>query len=233
MVRLLGKLTYSNVMSTVAVFGVLAGGAAYAGSKIGSSDIKASAIKSKHIANGALRAIDFAAGQLPAGPQGSQGPAGPQGSQGVQGPPGNEGNPAASLFAAHISDLPAVPGGTEAVHGGPISGLSTAVAVITTNDVNDVTMLSPPVAIVARDLTVRLTRSPSGGTRRVMVRDDLETAYLSCTVNAADYACSNRSDANTIPANTALYLEVITTASGTAGEVVSTDALVTWRATAS
>jgi len=43
------RVTYANVMSTIAVFGVLAGGGAYAASKIGPKDIGANAIRAKHI----------------------------------------------------------------------------------------------------------------------------------------------------------------------------------------
>lgn len=48
-------LTYANVMSTIAVFGVLAGGGAYAATKIGSKDIKRNAVTGKHIKKSAVR----------------------------------------------------------------------------------------------------------------------------------------------------------------------------------
>lgn len=47
--RLRASLTYANVMSTIAVFAVLAGGGAYAASKIGSQDIKRAAVGTKHL----------------------------------------------------------------------------------------------------------------------------------------------------------------------------------------
>ena len=46
--RMKRTLTYANVMSTIAVFGVLGGGA-YAAAQIGPSDIKRNAVRSKHI----------------------------------------------------------------------------------------------------------------------------------------------------------------------------------------
>jgi hypothetical protein len=49
--RVRSRLTYANVMSTIAVFGVLAGGGAWAASKIGSGDIERNAVRSKHIKN--------------------------------------------------------------------------------------------------------------------------------------------------------------------------------------
>ena len=45
--RIRPHLTYSNVMSTIAVFGVLAGGSAWAASKIGTNQIKRGAVTGK------------------------------------------------------------------------------------------------------------------------------------------------------------------------------------------
>jgi hypothetical protein len=54
------RLTYANVISTIALFGVLAGGGAYAASKIGSHNIKRNAVRSRHIKNGQVRTQDVA-----------------------------------------------------------------------------------------------------------------------------------------------------------------------------
>jgi hypothetical protein len=90
-------LSYANVMSTIAVFGVIAGGGAYAASQldkdsVGSKQIKAGAVKDSElandsvtapkVANGSLRSEDFASGQLPGGPAGPAGATGPQGAAG-------------------------------------------------------------------------------------------------------------------------------------------------------
>lgn len=48
-VRISERLTYANVMATIAVFGVLAGGSAYAVSKIDTSDIARRAVTAKKI----------------------------------------------------------------------------------------------------------------------------------------------------------------------------------------
>jgi hypothetical protein len=61
------RLTYANVVSSIALFGVLAGGGAYAASKIGPNDIKNSAVKSRHIDGKAVKAADIALGAVSPG----------------------------------------------------------------------------------------------------------------------------------------------------------------------
>jgi hypothetical protein len=71
-VRIRDRLTYANVMATIAVFGVLAGGGAYAASKIGTNDIARHAVTRPKLAKGSvntakvrnhsLRANDLVAG---------------------------------------------------------------------------------------------------------------------------------------------------------------------------
>jgi hypothetical protein len=88
------RLTYANVMATVAVF-VALGGSSYAALSISGSnvknrsltakDFKKNSLTSAEVRNRSLLAKDFKAGQLPAGKQGSQGL---QGIQGVAGAPG-------------------------------------------------------------------------------------------------------------------------------------------------
>ena len=93
--RLAGRLSIVNVVLAVALFLAL-GGSSYAAVKLTKGSVKSrhvakDAITSKKVKNGSLRARDFRAGELPAGPTGptgDRGPAGPQGAQGPQGPPG-------------------------------------------------------------------------------------------------------------------------------------------------
>jgi Flp pilus assembly protein protease CpaA len=42
------KLTYANVLSTIAVLSILGTGSAYAAAQIGAGDIKRNAVRSKH-----------------------------------------------------------------------------------------------------------------------------------------------------------------------------------------
>ena len=52
--RIRPHLTYSNVMSTIAVFGVLAGGTAWAASKIGTNEIEPGAVTAKKLHKNAV-----------------------------------------------------------------------------------------------------------------------------------------------------------------------------------
>ncbi len=68
MSRIRPHLTYSNVMSTIAVFGVLAGGSAWAASKIGTNQIKNGAVTTKKIKNDAVtgaKVNESSFGQVP------------------------------------------------------------------------------------------------------------------------------------------------------------------------
>jgi hypothetical protein len=78
---------------------VALGGTGYAVSKlpansVGSKQLRENAVTSSKVKNHSLKAVDFAAGQLPKGDPGAKGDAGPKGDtgakgdQGVQGPPG-------------------------------------------------------------------------------------------------------------------------------------------------
>lgn len=58
------RLTYANVMATLAVF-IAVGGGAYAASKIGPNDIKENAIRSKHVKDGQIKPADLA--EIPGG----------------------------------------------------------------------------------------------------------------------------------------------------------------------
>lgn len=93
------RLTYANVMSSLAVFLVVSGGAAIAAGQlgkntVGSKQLKKNAVTSVKVKDGTLKSTDFATGQLAAGPAGPAGPAGatgPVGPKGAAGPEGPEG----------------------------------------------------------------------------------------------------------------------------------------------
>jgi hypothetical protein len=100
--RFLRRGSYANVVATLALV-VALGGTSYAAAQITTAQIKngtirtadlhGNAVKSGKVKNGSLKALDFAAGELPAGPQGPQGPQGDPGPQGPQGPSGSDAIP--------------------------------------------------------------------------------------------------------------------------------------------
>lgn len=110
------RLSYANVMATVAVFIALSAGS-YAAIELSRNSVRSSTIKngqvkradlgvnavtSAKVRNGALLSADFKPGQLPAGPQGAQGPAGPEGPAGSKGDTGPQG-PGARSFVTSLA----------------------------------------------------------------------------------------------------------------------------------
>ncbi len=88
--RLRPRLTYANVIATLALFLALGGATAYAASalgknSVGSKQLKKNAVTGAKVKDGSLMAADFKAGQLPAGERGSVGERGPQGAPGAPG----------------------------------------------------------------------------------------------------------------------------------------------------
>lgn len=80
------RLTYANVVATIALFCALGGGA-YAATQlpknsVGPKQLKKNAVRSAKVKDGSLLGKDFKAGQLPAGATG------PAGARGETGPPG-------------------------------------------------------------------------------------------------------------------------------------------------
>ena len=94
------RLTYANVVATLALF-VALGGTSYAALKITgknvqdgtirTADLRNNDVRSKDVKNGSLLRRDFKPGQLPSGPGGTPGPAGPTGAAGATGPKGATG----------------------------------------------------------------------------------------------------------------------------------------------
>jgi hypothetical protein len=98
------KLTFANVMSSIAVFMAL-GGVSWAATtlpknSVGAAQIQHGAVTSRHVADGDLTEADFASGLTGApGARGAAGPAGPKGATGDTGPVGDAGGvPCEDLF---------------------------------------------------------------------------------------------------------------------------------------
>ncbi len=97
-----GRLTYANVMATIAVFLAL-GGTSYAvtalpRNSVGAQQLKKNAVTSVKVKDGSLTAADFAKGTLLTGATGATGPAGPRGETGATGPQGATGTTGAAGF---------------------------------------------------------------------------------------------------------------------------------------
>jgi len=195
------KLTYANVMATVAVFVALGGTSVAAISltrnsvrskhiargQVKRSDIGRNAVNSAKVANRSLRAVDFRAADLPAG------------LPGPPGTPGAPGSPAASMLMGTVpSALTSETGNSSSTHA-PI-GVATAAGGA---------MSSPNHTVVLRDLFARLITAPGAGATR--------TAYvgaagmfpppdpaISCTIAESATTCDSGGATVTIPPGTRL-----------------------------
>src|ERR1700712_3279039 len=90
MKKLTAGLTYANLVSTLCLFLLLGGGAAFAASQlpknsVGAKQIKRGAITPAKLAKATERAIAAIAGPGPAGPRGATGATGQQGPAGAPG----------------------------------------------------------------------------------------------------------------------------------------------------
>ena len=179
------RLTFANVVSLMALFVALSGGA-YAltiprnsvgteqlkRSAVARSKIKPGAVTSPKVRDGSLLVKDFEAGQLPQGPPGTPGQTGPPGAPGQTGSPGS---PAASSYSSRqFHDF------TSAGQQGfaPISGIGPP----STTEEHQVVMRSPATTIVARDLFgfYREGGTSGGATRTFTLRVNGADTALSC-----------------------------------------------------
>jgi len=209
------RLTYANVVATLALFAAL-GGTSYAAVKVTSRDvrdgslrgrdIRGGSLKSKQVKDGSLLARDFKAGQLPAG---SAGPAGPAGRVGPAGSAGAAGSDAANVMLAHVDT------GTVVNSGSSYSGIAAAIGMSTADEVTDVVTLEQaqagnatvtPVAVRASDLTVRGQFVPRPVTVTLKQPNTIQP-YLQCTIVANASGCASDAAA-IIPAGTRLIVTV-------------------------
>jgi hypothetical protein len=107
--RIRGKLTYSNVVSTLCLILLLGGGTAYAATQlekesVGTKQLAKEAVTPAKLSKTAKKTLTG-----PGGPSGPQGATGPQGAVGPQGLPGTAGTPGRNLTA----ETPLASGQTE------------------------------------------------------------------------------------------------------------------------
>jgi hypothetical protein len=85
------RLTYANVMSSIAVFLVVAGGSAFAASQLGKGSVGTKQLKKEAVTPAKLSTAAKATLQGAAGPAGPAGAKGATGSTGLTGPKGDKG----------------------------------------------------------------------------------------------------------------------------------------------
>jgi hypothetical protein len=139
MSRFRSKVTYGNVVASLALF-IALGGVSYAAAtlsknSVGSKHIKADAVTASKVAEGSLERAHFAEGVLPsgtgaAGPKGDKGDPGDPGTPGAPGTPGGQGpkgdkgdkgDSADPGFLDPANDLPAGHNVSFAVDGFPVA----------------------------------------------------------------------------------------------------------------
>lgn len=116
------RITYSNVVATLALF-VALGGTSYAALKVTGKDVKDSSLTGADIKNSSLTtsdvkdssllAKDFKAGQLPAGPKGDKGDKGDPGTPGTNGTNGTNGAAGATNVTTRSVTQPVPVGDSE------------------------------------------------------------------------------------------------------------------------
>jgi hypothetical protein len=133
------RLTYANVMSSIAVFLVLAGGTAFAASQLGKESVGAKQLKKEAVS---LAKINKAAknslkgGSGPAGPKGATGAQGLKGDKGEKGDTGPSTGPAGGVLTGNYPN----PGlGASVVNGSNVADRSL--------NADDVTQASGQVTI--------------------------------------------------------------------------------------
>jgi len=200
--RFRARLTYANVMASVAVF-VSLGGSSYAAITISGKNVKDGSLTGKDVHNNSLTGSDvkdasllskdFKSGQLPQGAKGDKGDKGDRGAPGTAAT-----NPGGGVLTANIGGV-----FPHLEYYGAVDGVSTANSDETVNQ-----SLSPNRTIVLSNLRVLLTTAPSAGaTRFIYLRMNGSQTALSCTIS--DLATSCSSDVGvTVPGGSRLSISV-------------------------
>ena len=191
--RVRAKLTYANVVATIALFLALGFGTVYAAGKINGKTIKPNSIPGNRIQNGSLTGSQIDSSTLGTVPK--------AGRADLAGNANQLGGLDPSDYGAVLSGL--ITGLTTATNShfiGAPSGLSSS-----TLNAPSVEMLSPDHDLTARDLSVQLTTAPGGTAQRkftLLLNGTASAANpFSCTIQGSATTCNTGSATMTIPAS--------------------------------
>jgi hypothetical protein len=225
----LSRLTYANVVATVAVFLALGGGA-YALSGIPDGGgvfhgcvassgalrvvIKASScLKARTVKRGSRRVRVPGESAIAWNQQGQRGISGIQGQPGISGQngaDGHNGSAAASALVGRINGVPACGSGTSCDAIGAPSGLSTAILASSSSS-ESLLSVTPNAPTTARDLVVLLSTAPAGtNSVTVFIQLGINFPTFGCTVNAGSRTCNSGAATFPIEASASLRLLVRT-----------------------
>ena len=219
------RLTYANVMATIAVF-IALGGGAYAAtrlprSSVGAPQIKPNAVTSPKVKDGSLLARDFKAGQLPGGSPGAKGDTGPQGAPGTPGQSikGDPGSAAASAVFGGVQNL----------------GTLAPSATVTTNPAADLNApgpgqpLTPNTTVTLRDFAVHETSTALPANVSLTFTLSTDSGSIACTIPSGSRDCNTGAQTTTAPPGTYISLSIQNT--GTASYPSSPEVDWGWRLT--
>jgi hypothetical protein len=202
--RVRNRLSYANVMATVAVF-VALGGVSYAATQlpknsVGAKQLRKNAVTGAKVKDGSLKKADFGASQLPTGATGPVGPAGPDSSS-------------KSVEMAVFKDGPSAANGTQAFAPSGVSVANDPIVMVApvAMEIADFHVLTPQQGI-GQAVQVRIEASPSLGATG--------TPLVSCTVAAETSTCSSP-QAATIAAGELLIGRITNGPGGAIGGFVS------------
>ncbi len=202
MTRLRNRLTYANVVATLALAIALGTGGAFAATVIIS---KPSQLKNGVVTNAKIKRASLKVDRLtPAARRSLRGATGPQGPKGDRGTPGAAGTSGSSAPALLLtSTVPESAGDTFiGVSGGSFGSETGAQSVVPAG-----------TALVARDLTVQVQNAPGVGSAYAIAFRVNGTDGLACTIAGTATSCS--SGTATKPLAAGDLIDYTVTATGT------------------
>lgn len=223
MSRLRARLTYANVMATVALFIALSG-SSYAAIKVTGKSVKDSSLTGRDVRNASLTTLDvknrsllakdFKAGQLPAGARGADGATGATGSPGADGATGS------ALLTGAATGLPSISSPGSFFHRAAVNDAGPI------GDTDEVATLLPNRTLTARNLSAGIfVDLPTGGSVTIAFREsppgvfnDTGGESLACTITGTDgsndKACTAPGSINLAP-GAVIFVRIILSSNGT------------------